>query len=139
MCQEFSVRYPCDATVPTQARVFATAAVHDALAGPGVDELAESVAVVLSELVTNAIQAGCSQVTVGLDVHRSHLRVAVTDDAPGWPRLLIADGQEVHGRGMAIVSSLAQIWGVQQLSAGKQVWAELIVTVALADGLACQL
>lgn len=140
MCREFGVRYrPCDATAPGRARSFLAAALGETLAGRGTLELGESAAVVLSELVTNAVQAGCLQVTVDLTVHRSHLRVAVSDDTAGWPQLGVAEARDVHGRGMAIVSVLAQSWGVKKLPAGKQVWAELRVAPGLADGLPCRL
>ena len=140
MCREFGQRYrPCDASVPGQARGLLAATLAQTLAGPGVSRLHEQAAVVLSELVTNAVQAGCSQVRVELIVHRSHLRIAVEDDAAGWPAVGVAAERDVHGRGMAIVSALAQSWGVEQLPAGKQVWAELTVAAGLADGLRCHL
>jgi two-component sensor histidine kinase len=101
--------------------------------------LGESAAVVVSELVTNAVQARCSQVTVELNVHRSLLRVAVDDDAAGWPQVGTAEARDVHGRGLAIVAHVAHGWGAEQLPVGKQVWAELPVAPGLADGLTCHL
>ena len=46
------------------------------------------------------------------------------DFGGGTPRLLDGEPGDVQGRGLRIVSSLAQSWGVQQRegSAGKSTW-----------------
>jgi hypothetical protein len=140
MCREFGVRLePCSLSTPGQARAFAVQGLTEALDhAPGVEPLTEATTVVLSELVTNAVQAGCSALTVNLDLHRSHLRLLVDDDAPGWPTPAVADIDDVRGRGLAIVAGLTRSWGVQVAPNGKRVWAELPVPHGVAADLQCR-
>ena len=87
---------------------------------PGVCETA---ALLVSELVTNAIIHGRTAATI--EAHRpgDHLRVTVHDNNPGLPPV---GGQpplsNESGRGLQIVSLLAQDWGVETNSHGKAVW-----------------
>lgn len=89
------------------------------------DEVAGALEVVISELVTNALRARCDTVRVHLSVDSDRIRVGVEDDAPGRPTLLRPATTDTHGRGLIIVTMLAEDWGVRALSAGKEVWAEL--------------
>jgi hypothetical protein len=82
---------------------------------------------VVAELVTNAVQAtelcaaGAEKlalpVTLGLRSDGTRLVVEVTDGALGRPR--------TGGRGLAIVSALAEAWGWYPATGGKLVWALL--------------
>src|SRR5262245_29961199 len=67
-------------------------------------------AVVVSELVTNAVQHGCG--TIGLDIHQIGHRVIVSavDASATAPRRREPD--ETGGRGLAIVEQLSADWGV---------------------------
>jgi anti-sigma regulatory factor (Ser/Thr protein kinase) len=96
-------------------------------------QLSEYVALCLSELVTNAIQASAvlrpvaPPVHVGLVHERRWLLLAVADASPRFPLLLSADRDAVSGRGLAIVEALSTNWGWHP--AGwpglvKVVWAE---------------
>lgn len=91
----------------------------------GVDEeTADTAALCLSELVTNAVihtQAGCS-VRVLLD--RGVLTTSVRDlgSREGMAVEPLADPLQVHGRGLQIVDALATRWGSTLDSGGTTVW-----------------
>lgn len=78
------------------------------------DETADDAALVVCELVTNAIRhAGVAQgVSVALHCWRqSGVRVNVADDGPGCPLLGPLDAMAEAGRGLHLVDSLARSWG----------------------------
>lgn len=80
---------------------------------------------VLSELVTNAIRAGCANVTVHLLIEDECLRVGVEDQAPGRPQPRKAANTDINGRGLSIVAALSSDWGVRSTTGGKEVWAAI--------------
>jgi anti-sigma regulatory factor (Ser/Thr protein kinase) len=98
-------------------------------------DLADDLEIIVSELVTNAVLAGCIAMHVLLTLSPSCLRIDLRDDAPGWPTELNASPMDDHGRGLAIVSALASRWGVRRLRDAKEVWAELDLPTALAKRL----
>jgi anti-sigma regulatory factor (Ser/Thr protein kinase) len=90
---------------------------------PGQSETAE---LLTSELVTNALvhtdQDAVLTATVGPDC----LRVEVRDFVPGRPQPRRPDtGDGTHGRGLVLVQSLADAWGVRPHGIGKAIWFEL--------------
>lgn len=116
-----------DAGAPGAARAWCRAQLGDALpGGAGLDAgLVSDVGVVLSELVTNAVRAGCGRLAVQLFVDEQRVRVVVIDDVGGVPRQRQAGVDAVRGRGLQIVAGLSSGWGVLPVATGKQVWAEL--------------
>ena len=86
-------------------------------------DICETAALLVSELVTNAILHGRTAATV--EAHRpgDHLRVTVHDNNPDLPPV---GGQptlsQESGRGLQIVSLLAEDWGVETHAHGKAVW-----------------
>ncbi|MHA3703439.1 ATP-binding protein [Jatrophihabitans sp. YIM 134969] len=112
-------------------------------AGVGVDypdcaELADDAVTVASELVSNALEAGASDVVVTTTSHRTAMTVTVADDAPGVPHLLTVDPDQTSGRGLLIVAALGSGWGVEITPGGKNVWADLTVGPAAALGFDCR-
>ncbi|MGW4809502.1 ATP-binding SpoIIE family protein phosphatase [Kitasatospora sp. NPDC004272] len=89
----------------------------------GLEHLAESCELMVSELVTNAIQHATRPVTLRL-VRTSLLRCEVGDDSPALPRTRRAGPDEERGRGLQIVARCADRWGATRLGAGKVVWFE---------------
>ena len=51
----------------------------------------------------------------------------VVDDSAALPRLRQAADDDERGRGLQVVSQIAQRWGTRRTSAGKVVWCELAV------------
>ena len=89
-------------------------------------EMCDTAALLVSELVTNAIIHGKTSATI--EVHRppDSLRVAVRDDNPVLPPIGTSPTlSSESGRGLTIVSLLADAWGVEQLDNGKAIWFEL--------------
>ena len=76
------------------ARTFATRVIGDAPV-----EVRESVAVMVSELSTNALVHAASCFDVVVDLSDSAVTVAVTDWGEGAPELQSPDSTEPHGRG----------------------------------------
>ncbi|MFE1962972.1 ATP-binding protein [Streptomyces sp. NPDC059479] len=99
------------------------------LAGWGLSELEEYAVLVLSELLTNAVEHGCGE---GAGVETRYvsrpcgLRVEVRDASPKWPDQRELEPGEVNGRGLGIVEALSDQWGWwYRRGYGKTVWAEL--------------
>ena len=93
-------------------------------------DVRETVVLLVSELVSNAVQHGGphdSLATVGLEVETrsDRVRVEVADAGTGAPRP--GDGAVEHpsGRGLLLVEALASRWGCEQLPVGKTVWFEI--------------
>ncbi|MFF0741679.1 ATP-binding protein [Streptomyces sp. NPDC004111] len=92
---------------------------------PGCADVAE---LLTSELVTNALIHTESDAEVTATLHRTVLRVEVSDCQDRLPEPLLADCDErTHGRGLLLVQALADAWGVrmQGRDPGKVVWFEL--------------
>jgi anti-sigma regulatory factor (Ser/Thr protein kinase) len=113
------------ASVPA-ARHFAVEALHR-LEGCAVDDDAiEGVAELLvSEIATNAVLHACSPMRLTVWCHDGHPRVEVRDDDPTFPREVVPSPLATGGRGMMLVETLAQSWGVNGNARGKTVWFEL--------------
>ncbi|MFD8999890.1 ATP-binding protein [Streptomyces sp. NPDC059582] len=90
---------------------------------PGRSEIAELLA---SELVTNALVHTDHEALLTATVGPDGLRVEVRDFVARRPRLRAPDtGDGTHGRGLILVQSLADAWGVRSHGVGKAVWFEL--------------
>jgi len=92
------------------------------------DELTDVAVLLVSELVTNAIQhaaPGASETVLRLQYGGSWLRIEVHDPSPHGPEPRIPDWLDESGFGLMLVDALAAKWGVQQTTQGKAVWAEL--------------
>lgn len=93
-------------------------------------DMRDAAALVVSELVTNALLHTSSEVIVcALREEHGRLRIEVTDQGdPGpVPAPRIAEPDQEHGRGLLLVTRLADAWGVATASSGRghSVWAVL--------------
>ncbi|MFJ8795053.1 SpoIIE family protein phosphatase [Streptomyces sp. NPDC102462] len=95
-----------------------------ALADWGLEELTDSVELLVSEVVTNAVRYASRPVTLRL-LRTDVLRCEVGDDVPQLPRLRQARATDEGGRGLYLVNKMARRWGATRLSTGKLVWFEL--------------
>lgn len=86
-------------------------------------ELADTTELLMSELVTNALRYARGKITVRLVLERT-LVCEVLDDCATLPRLQHPSGNDESGRGLHVVSQLAQRWGTRRTRTGKVVWCE---------------
>ena len=85
------------------------------------EDVSQDVVLAVSELVTNAVNSGATQVEVDLAWSAGRLDLSVWDDGGGWPTRLDATDDSTGGRGLAIVDHLSESWDVTPLPEGKRV------------------
>ena len=106
------------------------------LAGSGIradEPLAETLVLLVSELVTNAVvHTGRSAVlrlvlpgAVTEETEEATVRLEVDDVSDRAPVLRCAGGEATGGRGLALVDGLADRWGWSREGTGKRIWCEL--------------
>lgn len=89
------------------------------------DEVVDTVKLLVSELVGNAIGHAHSEVEVIVHLLPDRLRIDVVDDDPEGPRRRAVSDADIGGRGIAVVEAMAEAWGVSRRGPGKVVWFEL--------------
>ncbi|WP_329042103.1 ATP-binding protein [Streptomyces sp. NBC_00178] len=101
--------------------------VRVALSAWGLDDLAPDAALIVTELVSNAVR----------HARREYIRVVVDRPGPAQVRLGVVDFSQVQpvrgqpdperesGCGLVLVEELAERWGTDPLPYGKRVWADL--------------
>lgn len=82
-------------------------------------------ALVITELVTNAVRHGSPPVEVEIDTCEHCVTVVVADGGRGRPERRRAGATDEGGRGLLLVDLLAGDHGVRPTGTGKAVWAEL--------------
>jgi len=93
------------------------------------DEDQTSLALIASELVTNAIIYGTEPVTLTVSYQHGEVILEVADSDPRLDSVRIRDvdvprpGEQLGGRGLRLVASIADEWGVRPEPSGKTVWA----------------
>jgi anti-sigma regulatory factor (Ser/Thr protein kinase) len=114
---------PAEPTAPRHARALLRAAATEW----EVDEdIYEDAAMIVTELVANAVDHARSSSTLTIDLDDHGLHVAVRDTClTGVPRLAPADPHAPRGRGLQMVDALSTNWGVTRHGDGKTVWAVL--------------
>ena len=90
----------------------------------GLTELIPAAELLASELVTNAVRYAQGQIGLRL-ILEGGLVIEVLDDSAALPRLRHPDDDEERGRGLQVVSQVAQRWGARRAVSGKIVWCEL--------------
>ena len=110
---------PADPAIVAYARKQVAAT----LCGWGLDDAAFITGLVVSELVTNAIRHAESPIQLRLIRDRT-LICEVSDGSSTAPHLRRARALDEDGRGLLLISRLAQRWGTRQGPHGKTIWAE---------------
>ncbi|MQY09655.1 ATP-binding SpoIIE family protein phosphatase [Actinomadura macrotermitis] len=112
---------PAEAAAVRRARGL----VRDRLARWDLAGLADTTALLASELVTNAVRHAGGRITLRL-VREGGLVCEVFDASDGRPRIRCdTDAASAEsGRGLNVVSRLAHRWGVRRTPGGKAVWCE---------------
>ncbi|AQS68558.1 ATP-binding protein [Streptomyces pactum] len=117
-------------TLPRAAESAAVARrlVRTALAAWGLEDQIDDAVVVITELVSNAVDHG----------RLTSIRVVVSRPTEDWVRLAVVDrsmavplmrtdtnDDRIRGRGLLLVDRLTERWGTDRYRWGKQVWADL--------------
>lgn len=116
--------FPADPGAVRNAR----AVVRGQLRGWGLDSVSDVAALLVSELVTNALRYADGPIGVrlirppGLD---DVLLVEVSDPVPDPPRERAARPDDESGRGLQLVAASSRRWGSRPGDTGKTVWFEL--------------
>jgi PAS domain S-box-containing protein len=97
--------------------------VMDQLSEWGLDELAFTTELVVSELVTNAIRHAVGPIYLRLVRDRS-LHCEVSDKGHTSPNLRHSATDDEGGRGLFIVAQMVQRWGTRYTTSGKTIWTE---------------
>ncbi|MFD8553570.1 SpoIIE family protein phosphatase, partial [Streptomyces fradiae] len=93
------------------------------IAAWGLDELAFTTEIVVSELVTNALRYASGPVQLRL-IHDRTLICEVSDTGHTAPHLRRAAMDDEGGRGLFLVAQMTQHWGTRYTATGKTIWAE---------------
>ena len=84
------------------------------------------VLLMVSELATNALRYAGETFEIRIMISGHDLRVEVADSSAGVPQAQWVSAGATSGRGLAIVESLSDGWGVTaERGGGKAVWFEL--------------
>ncbi|MFE9940888.1 ATP-binding protein [Streptomyces hirsutus] len=102
--------------------------VRTALATWGLEDRIDDAMVVITELVSNAVDHG-RLASIRVIVSRpseNQVRLGVVDRSKVVPTMRTdSNGDQVRGRGLVLVDSLTERWGTDLYRWGKQVWGEL--------------
>jgi anti-sigma regulatory factor (Ser/Thr protein kinase) len=107
---------------------------RDLLGRWNAESILDELELVLSEIVTNALIHGQSDVDVRMRRHVGGIRVEVQDSSPQppVPTVIVADdvmnAEAESGRGLLIVDALAKAWGSSPAGRGKTTWIEMALS-----------
>lgn len=98
------------------------------------EDVVDRVVLVATELVTNAVNHAGTAFELTLDLDDDGLRLEVFDADERLPAILLAEVDATSGRGIQIVSALADEWGAAVAErddvTGKVVWARFRLRTA---------
>ena len=97
-------------------------------------DMVDELALVVTELVANAVVHAQSKCVLRMEARPEVMRIEVSDEGTGSPNPKAYDADSEHGRGLLLVSAISTAWGVHGTPSGsKVVWAELALTPASAS------
>ncbi|MEV7230162.1 ATP-binding protein [Polymorphospora sp. NPDC051019] len=99
----------------------------------GLEHVVDDAKLIVSELVSNAVEHAGTDIDVTVRCHRGLLRLGVADRSAVAPVPATRDGDgpavagpvALRGRGLPMVASQSRAWGVIPAPGGKIVWAAL--------------
>jgi anti-sigma regulatory factor (Ser/Thr protein kinase) len=116
---------PAEPSSPRRARHFVDEVLHRWQRDGAIDRMA----LIASELVTNAVFHARTEITVELSAADGVIHLEVFDGSAGRPVFVDSDPGVPGGLGLPIVEALASSWGVRRrdddAGGGKAVWAEV--------------
>ena len=127
MCQHTprqEAMLPLDATAPGAARAW----LREVCCGSHSGHLLDDAALLVSELVTNAVRYGGPPIVLAVDCDGDGLDVCVRDGSSLLPVRRTPSPDAESGRGFVLLDVVSERWGVvpdTDGSTGKQVWFHL--------------
>jgi anti-sigma regulatory factor (Ser/Thr protein kinase) len=100
-------------------------AVREYLGGECPDEVVDNAALLVTELVTNAVLHAGTDIVVAIDRKPGRVVVRVCDDSEAPLVRREHEPTAATGRGLWLVDRLATSWGVNEVPKGKEVWCEI--------------
>lgn len=110
--------FPASPTSPRDARRF----VVDTLVRWGQGELADAAALLVTEVVTNAVLHARTSLRVAVAPDDDGVRVHVSDGSSLVPTPRTHGLDATTGRGLQLVAAMASAWGIDPMPQGKSVW-----------------
>jgi anti-sigma regulatory factor (Ser/Thr protein kinase) len=101
--------------------------VRDALRDWDLAGMVDDAALIVTELVTNAVRHGKSDFRLRLSRTPGAFRIEVVDEGEGTPEPQPLDIEAEGGRGIMLVDAMSSSWGVENVPRGKLVWAEIAI------------
>jgi anti-sigma regulatory factor (Ser/Thr protein kinase) len=95
---------------------------------------AEQLVLIGSELVTNAVLHARTDLTLTLELDDGRARISVKDQSKAPATLRHYRTDALTGRGLGVVASLSDSWGISAAADGKVVWAEVAAADDAAGG-----
>ncbi len=83
------------------------------------------VVLLVSELVSNVVLHARTPLEISLRTRAKCVRVTVTDQSPVIPAIKRYAPDSVTGRGLTMVDTAADRWGIEERADGKAVWFEV--------------
>jgi anti-sigma regulatory factor (Ser/Thr protein kinase) len=126
---QYEAQFPAVRGSVPSARRFVASAVVDVP-----PEVSDAVALIATELASNSVQHAASAFAIRIEQGPDRIRIEVEDDGAGQPVLGSPDPDATSGRGLQIVSALADGWGVipRDQAEGKTVW--VTISLRVEDG-----
>jgi serine phosphatase RsbU (regulator of sigma subunit)/anti-sigma regulatory factor (Ser/Thr protein kinase) len=112
-------KLPAELTSARRARVL----IRRPLQKWGLAELIPTTELLVSELVTNAVRYAQGKIGLRL-ILEGGLVCEVLDGSAALPRIRHPGCEDERGRGLQVVSQVAQRWGARRTPSGKVVWCE---------------
>ena len=85
----------------------------------------DTASLLVTEIVTNAVLHAMAPMMLRVDVNADVVRIEVSDGSQLPPRVHAFSATAATGRGLRLLESLAERWGVRPEPGGKVVWFEV--------------
>ena len=121
LLEQASIRLQAEPLSARRARRF----VEQTLLAWNCSHLSDIVALLTSELVTNAVLHAGSPAQLTLRTDGTVLRISVADSSTQHPVVRQGLEDSTHGRGLVLLDAMATSWSVVGTDAGKVVWFEV--------------
>jgi serine phosphatase RsbU (regulator of sigma subunit)/anti-sigma regulatory factor (Ser/Thr protein kinase) len=102
--------------------------VRETLTGWGADAVIDDAVLLTNELVTNAVVHAGTEVNVSCALGPDHVQIGVSDSHGSRalpPTVSNSDPDKTSGRGLFLISEIADSWGVEYDRSSKRVWFRL--------------